>query len=214
MMLVFLQDSEYPLVVIGVFIQQPTPFVTVFFERLLKLQYPKNRLKLLIYNQVYYRHMVVHPNKDLSRILDIITAFFLSTFLLFVFPAPGSSSWASTRLFPAEPWKLLSGRQGLWACRKDGWSWLPQPRLVSSSSHTGCTAGWHCHHERALIQETGKMKEEIKEEILLYLSENDNGEVSPLIVWDAEKAILRGKIVAKLGLQKRLKIGQSRKRFM
>ncbi|KAA8591223.1 hypothetical protein FQN60_002166 [Etheostoma spectabile] len=33
-----LKESEYPLVVIGVFIQQPTPFVTVFFERLLKLQ--------------------------------------------------------------------------------------------------------------------------------------------------------------------------------
>ncbi|XP_037629280.1 procollagen-lysine,2-oxoglutarate 5-dioxygenase 1 isoform X2 [Sebastes umbrosus] len=45
-----LKESEYPLVVIGIFIQQPTPFVTVFFERLLKLQYPKNRLKLFIYN--------------------------------------------------------------------------------------------------------------------------------------------------------------------
>lgn len=52
-MLVFVQqESEYPLVVIGIFIQQPTPFVTMFFERLLKLQYPKNRLKLFIYNQV------------------------------------------------------------------------------------------------------------------------------------------------------------------
>lgn len=46
-----LKESEYPLVVIGIFIQQPTPFVTVFFDRLLKLQYPKNRLKLFIYNQ-------------------------------------------------------------------------------------------------------------------------------------------------------------------
>ncbi|XP_061697069.1 procollagen-lysine,2-oxoglutarate 5-dioxygenase 1 isoform X2 [Syngnathoides biaculeatus] len=46
-----LKESEYPLVVIGVFIQQPTPFVTVFFERLLKLQYPKNRLKLFIFNK-------------------------------------------------------------------------------------------------------------------------------------------------------------------
>uniref|UniRef100_A0A3B5KR45 Procollagen-lysine,2-oxoglutarate 5-dioxygenase 1 n=1 Tax=Xiphophorus couchianus TaxID=32473 RepID=A0A3B5KR45_9TELE len=44
-------ESEYPLVVIGIFIQQPTPFVSVFFERLLKLQYPKNRLKLFISNQ-------------------------------------------------------------------------------------------------------------------------------------------------------------------
>lgn len=47
-----LQESEYPGVVIGIFIQQPTPFLTVFFERLLHLQYPKNRLKLFIYNQV------------------------------------------------------------------------------------------------------------------------------------------------------------------
>ncbi|XP_019746756.1 procollagen-lysine,2-oxoglutarate 5-dioxygenase 1 isoform X3 [Hippocampus comes] len=46
-----LKENEYPLVVIGVFIQQPTPFVTVFFERLLKLQYPKNRLKLFIFNK-------------------------------------------------------------------------------------------------------------------------------------------------------------------
>ncbi|XP_024915017.1 procollagen-lysine,2-oxoglutarate 5-dioxygenase 1 isoform X1 [Cynoglossus semilaevis] len=46
-----LKESEYPLVVIGIFIRQPTPFVTVFFERLLKLQYPKNRLKLIIFNQ-------------------------------------------------------------------------------------------------------------------------------------------------------------------
>uniref|UniRef100_A0A8C4RXK6 Procollagen-lysine, 2-oxoglutarate 5-dioxygenase 1a n=1 Tax=Erpetoichthys calabaricus TaxID=27687 RepID=A0A8C4RXK6_ERPCA len=45
-----LQKSEYPMVLIGIFIQQPTPFVEVFFERLLNLQYPKDRLKLFIYN--------------------------------------------------------------------------------------------------------------------------------------------------------------------
>lgn len=51
----------------------------------------------------------------------------------------------------------------------------------------------------------GKMKKELQEEIRLYLSENDNGEVSPLMVWDAGKAVLRGKIIAKLALQKRLR---------
>lgn len=51
----------------------------------------------------------------------------------------------------------------------------------------------------------GKMKEELQKEIHLYLSENDNGEVSPLMVWDAGKAVLRGKIIAKLALQKRLR---------
>lgn len=43
-----LKESEHPLVVLAIYIQQPTPFVTVFFERLLKLQYPKNRIKLFI----------------------------------------------------------------------------------------------------------------------------------------------------------------------
>ncbi|KAM9855658.1 procollagen-lysine,2-oxoglutarate 5-dioxygenase 1 isoform 1-T1 [Aulostomus maculatus] len=53
------KESEYPQVLIGVFIQQPTPFVTVFFERLLKLQYPKKRLRLLIYNQeAHHEHEV------------------------------------------------------------------------------------------------------------------------------------------------------------
>uniref|UniRef100_A0A665VTD4 Procollagen-lysine,2-oxoglutarate 5-dioxygenase 1 n=1 Tax=Echeneis naucrates TaxID=173247 RepID=A0A665VTD4_ECHNA len=51
-----LQESEYPLVMIGIFIQQPTPFVTVFFERLLNQQYPKNRLQLFIYNKEH-RHL-------------------------------------------------------------------------------------------------------------------------------------------------------------
>lgn len=57
MLVIFQQESEYPQVVIGIFIQQPTPFVTVFFERLLKLQYPKNKLKLFIYNQVTGGHL-------------------------------------------------------------------------------------------------------------------------------------------------------------
>ncbi|XP_019944944.2 procollagen-lysine,2-oxoglutarate 5-dioxygenase 1 isoform X1 [Paralichthys olivaceus] len=59
-----LKESEYPLVVIGIFIQQPTPFVTVFFERLLKLQYPKNRLKLFIHSQV------AHHARQISAFLQ------------------------------------------------------------------------------------------------------------------------------------------------
>lgn len=51
-----LQESDFPLVMVGIFIQQPTPFVTVFFERLLNLVYPKNRLRLFIYNQVRERN--------------------------------------------------------------------------------------------------------------------------------------------------------------
>uniref|UniRef100_A0A4W4DYX2 Procollagen-lysine,2-oxoglutarate 5-dioxygenase 1 n=1 Tax=Electrophorus electricus TaxID=8005 RepID=A0A4W4DYX2_ELEEL len=50
-----LSGLKYPPVVMGIFIQQPTPFVTVFFERLLQLRYPKSRLSLFIYNQVRRR---------------------------------------------------------------------------------------------------------------------------------------------------------------
>lgn len=35
-------------------------------------------------------------------------------------------------------------------------------------------------------------KEQMKKEIQLYLETNDNGEVSPPILWDALKAVLRG----------------------
>ncbi|TRY99442.1 hypothetical protein DNTS_022991 [Danionella cerebrum] len=54
-----LQKTEFPVVVIGIFIQQPTPFVSAFFERLFNLKYPKNRLKLFIYNKEYHhdRHV-------------------------------------------------------------------------------------------------------------------------------------------------------------
>uniref|UniRef100_A0A8C6L5H2 Procollagen-lysine,2-oxoglutarate 5-dioxygenase 1 n=1 Tax=Nothobranchius furzeri TaxID=105023 RepID=A0A8C6L5H2_NOTFU len=62
-----LKESEFPLVVIGIFIQQPTPFVSVFFERLLKLQYPKNRLRLFIYNQVKHSSSV----PGLQRLFDL-----------------------------------------------------------------------------------------------------------------------------------------------
>lgn len=43
--------KELPRVLVAIFIQQPTPFVSVFFERLVNLQYPKNRLQLYIHNQ-------------------------------------------------------------------------------------------------------------------------------------------------------------------
>ncbi|XP_072223349.1 procollagen-lysine,2-oxoglutarate 5-dioxygenase 1 isoform X2 [Leuresthes tenuis] len=68
-----MKESEYPVVVISIFIQQPTPFVTVFFERLLKLQYPKNRLKLFIFNQVaHHEHQVNSFLKDHGSLyLDI-----------------------------------------------------------------------------------------------------------------------------------------------
>lgn len=39
--------------------------------------------------------------------------------------------------------------------------------------------------------------EELKKDIITYQNENDNGEVTPVILWDALKAVIRGKLVAK-----------------
>uniref|UniRef100_A0A6J0SN88 Procollagen-lysine,2-oxoglutarate 5-dioxygenase 1 n=1 Tax=Pogona vitticeps TaxID=103695 RepID=A0A6J0SN88_9SAUR len=44
------KDEVLPLVLIGVFIEQPTPFLTQFFQRLQKLHYPKRRILLFIHN--------------------------------------------------------------------------------------------------------------------------------------------------------------------
>lgn len=43
----------------------------------------------------------------------------------------------------------------------------------------------------------GQMKEENIKEIQMYIRENDNGEVTPSVLWDACKAVIRGKLIAK-----------------
>ena len=45
--------------------------------------------------------------------------------------------------------------------------------------------------------------EQIRTEIKKYVEENDNGEVDPDILWDALKAVLRGKLIALTSAQKR-----------
>lgn len=52
-------DEEMPIIHIGVFIEQPTPFMEEFLERLATLNYPHTRLRLFIHNNVVYheRHI-------------------------------------------------------------------------------------------------------------------------------------------------------------
>lgn len=40
------------MILIGIFIEQPTPFLTQFFMRLRNLHYPKQRIQLFIHNHV------------------------------------------------------------------------------------------------------------------------------------------------------------------
>uniref|UniRef100_A0A3P9LA26 Reverse transcriptase domain-containing protein n=1 Tax=Oryzias latipes TaxID=8090 RepID=A0A3P9LA26_ORYLA len=46
------------------------------------------------------------------------------------------------------------------------------------------------------VLNNAKIKEELGKEIEMYFEDNDNGEVSPTTVWDAYKAVLRGKIIS------------------
>uniref|UniRef100_A0A3P9D1Q9 procollagen-lysine 5-dioxygenase n=1 Tax=Maylandia zebra TaxID=106582 RepID=A0A3P9D1Q9_9CICH len=61
-------------VLVGVFIEQPTPFLPEFFQRLLTLDYPKDKLKLFVHNNVLGREQnvlnsfkVVGPEENLSQ---------------------------------------------------------------------------------------------------------------------------------------------------
>uniref|UniRef100_A0A8C8CBF9 procollagen-lysine 5-dioxygenase n=1 Tax=Oncorhynchus tshawytscha TaxID=74940 RepID=A0A8C8CBF9_ONCTS len=46
------QLKEYPTVMVGVFIEQPTPFLSQFFQRLVTLDYPKDKLNVFVHNNV------------------------------------------------------------------------------------------------------------------------------------------------------------------
>lgn len=48
-------------------------------------------------------------------------------------------------------------------------------------------------------------KEQTKKDISLYLEFNDNGEVSPPILWDTLKAVLRGKVIAMSSYKKKMR---------
>uniref|UniRef100_A0A8C4MEG9 Procollagen-lysine,2-oxoglutarate 5-dioxygenase 1 n=1 Tax=Equus asinus asinus TaxID=83772 RepID=A0A8C4MEG9_EQUAS len=43
-------DEALPVVLVSVFIEQPTPFLSLFFQRLLRLHYPRKQLRLFIHN--------------------------------------------------------------------------------------------------------------------------------------------------------------------
>ncbi|XP_075046346.1 procollagen-lysine,2-oxoglutarate 5-dioxygenase 1 [Mixophyes fleayi] len=61
----FKTDDAFPLVVIGIFIEQPTPFVSEFFRRLDNLQYPKKRIQLYLAN--HEPHHQRHVEKFLEE---------------------------------------------------------------------------------------------------------------------------------------------------
>uniref|UniRef100_A0A8C1NL71 procollagen-lysine 5-dioxygenase n=1 Tax=Cyprinus carpio TaxID=7962 RepID=A0A8C1NL71_CYPCA len=57
--------SEMPLVHVAVFIEQPTPFLEEFLERLATLNYPHTRIRLFIHNNVRVR--TIGPEENLRQ---------------------------------------------------------------------------------------------------------------------------------------------------
>lgn len=62
-----LPDEEMPIVQIAVFIEQPTPFLPEFLERLTTLNYPMERLRLFIHNNVVYHEQHIQQFWDRHR---------------------------------------------------------------------------------------------------------------------------------------------------
>lgn len=48
----FLSKQEFPQVTVGIYIEQPTPFLPEFLERFLSLDYPKDKLNVFVHNSV------------------------------------------------------------------------------------------------------------------------------------------------------------------
>ncbi|CAF1410609.1 unnamed protein product [Adineta steineri] len=46
--------QQWPMVYIAIFIEYPTPFLREYFDKILNLTYPKNRLGVFIHNQIEY----------------------------------------------------------------------------------------------------------------------------------------------------------------
>ncbi|XP_041443636.1 uncharacterized protein LOC495489 isoform X1 [Xenopus laevis] len=68
-----LEDDALPHVLLGVFIEQPTPFMSQFLERLVQLDYPRNRLSLFIHNSELYheRHIQTFYERHKDRFTTI-----------------------------------------------------------------------------------------------------------------------------------------------
>uniref|UniRef100_A0A4W4EDD6 procollagen-lysine 5-dioxygenase n=1 Tax=Electrophorus electricus TaxID=8005 RepID=A0A4W4EDD6_ELEEL len=62
--------AEYPRVRVGVFIEQPTPFLPEFLQRLLTLDYPKDKLDVFFHNS--HLQAFWQENKDVFRSFKVV----------------------------------------------------------------------------------------------------------------------------------------------
>uniref|UniRef100_A0A8C7G476 Procollagen-lysine, 2-oxoglutarate 5-dioxygenase 2 n=1 Tax=Oncorhynchus kisutch TaxID=8019 RepID=A0A8C7G476_ONCKI len=65
--------QEYPTVMVGVFIEQPTPFLSQFFQRLVTLDYPKDKLNVFVHNNEVYHERHIQRFWEESK--DVFNSF-------------------------------------------------------------------------------------------------------------------------------------------
>uniref|UniRef100_A0A8C2ANN7 procollagen-lysine 5-dioxygenase n=1 Tax=Cyprinus carpio TaxID=7962 RepID=A0A8C2ANN7_CYPCA len=70
------QLKEFPQVTVGIYIEQPTPFLTEFLERFLSLDYPKDKLNVFVHNSEVYHEKHIQKfweeNKDVFRSFKVV----------------------------------------------------------------------------------------------------------------------------------------------
>lgn len=75
----YFQKEEYPKILMGFFVEKPTPFIPEFLNRMMQLEYPKKRIDLFIHNTVSIEILCyVIYWKCLSLILIMILCWHLS----------------------------------------------------------------------------------------------------------------------------------------
>lgn len=62
------KEDEWPVLLVGIFISGPTPFIKAFFELILQQQYPKNKMHIFLHNtEPHHKSLVtswVNKNKE------------------------------------------------------------------------------------------------------------------------------------------------------
>ncbi|KAL8624347.1 hypothetical protein ACOMHN_044778 [Nucella lapillus] len=58
------KPEDYPTVLVGLFVEQPTPFIREFFQRIAALNYPKGRIDMYIHNKEE------HHRQDVSKFIE------------------------------------------------------------------------------------------------------------------------------------------------
>ncbi|XP_077344367.1 procollagen-lysine,2-oxoglutarate 5-dioxygenase 2 isoform X2 [Lithobates pipiens] len=65
--------DDYPDITVGIFVEQPTPFLPEFFSRLLALDYPKDKLSVFLHNREVYHEK--HIQKFWEKAKGVIKTF-------------------------------------------------------------------------------------------------------------------------------------------